>query len=94
MTAESSVQDKVYKGACFCGAVEFTVSGDPAAAGYCHCGSCRTWSAGPPAAHAMRCHAGLVRRSPSGPEAAARTARARTRAGSGRSARPIRVSLI
>jgi hypothetical protein len=47
MTAESSVQDKVYKGACFCGAVEFTVSGDPVAAGYCHCGSCRTWSAGP-----------------------------------------------
>lgn len=25
------------KGSCFCGAVEFTVSGDPAAMGYCHC---------------------------------------------------------
>jgi len=36
-----------YKGACFCGAVQFTVSGAPAAAGYCHCESCRTWSAGP-----------------------------------------------
>jgi hypothetical protein len=36
-----------YKGTCFCGAVEFTVSGEPAGAGYCHCGSCRTWSAGP-----------------------------------------------
>lgn len=32
---------------CFCGAVEFTVSGEPAAMGYCHCESCRRWSAGP-----------------------------------------------
>ena len=39
--------DKTYKGACFCGAVQFTVSGEPAAMGYCHCDSCRTWSAGP-----------------------------------------------
>ena len=38
---------KTYKGACFCGAVEFTVTGAPAAMGYCHCESCRTWSAGP-----------------------------------------------
>ena len=38
---------KSYKGSCFCGTVEFTVSGEPAAAGYCHCGSCRVWSAGP-----------------------------------------------
>jgi hypothetical protein len=38
---------KTYKGSCFCGAVELTVSGEPAAAGYCHCGSCRLWSAGP-----------------------------------------------
>ncbi len=36
-----------YKGGCFCSAVEFTVSGEPAAAGYCHCESCRLWSAGP-----------------------------------------------
>ena len=36
-----------YKGSCFCGAVEFTVSGEPAAMGYCHCESCRHWSAGP-----------------------------------------------
>jgi hypothetical protein len=36
-----------YKGSCFCGAVEFTVSGEPAAMGYCHCQSCRHWSAGP-----------------------------------------------
>jgi hypothetical protein len=38
---------KSYKGSCFCGTVEFTVSGEPAAVGYCHCGSCRLWSAGP-----------------------------------------------
>lgn len=36
-----------YKGKCFCGAVEFMVSGEPAAMGYCHCESCRHWSAGP-----------------------------------------------
>jgi hypothetical protein len=36
-----------YKGSCFCGAVEFTVTGDPAAMGYCHCKDCRHWSAGP-----------------------------------------------
>ena len=36
-----------YKGSCFCGAVELTVTGEPAAMGYCHCTSCRKWSAGP-----------------------------------------------
>lgn len=36
-----------YDGSCFCGAVQFTVSGEPAAMGYCHCESCRHWSAGP-----------------------------------------------
>jgi hypothetical protein len=35
------------RGSCFCGAVQFTVSGAPAAMGYCHCESCRTWSASP-----------------------------------------------
>jgi hypothetical protein len=39
--------DKRYKGSCFCGTVQFTVSGAPAAMGYCHCESCRSWSAGP-----------------------------------------------
>jgi hypothetical protein len=37
----------VYKGKCFCGAVEIMVSGDAVGAGYCHCASCRSWSAGP-----------------------------------------------
>jgi hypothetical protein len=36
-----------HRGTCFCGAVEVTVSGEPAAMGYCHCASCRKWSAGP-----------------------------------------------
>jgi len=36
-----------YTGACFCGAVQFAVTGEPAAMGYCHCTSCRHWSAGP-----------------------------------------------
>jgi hypothetical protein len=34
-------------GTCFCGAVEITVTGAPEAMGYCHCRSCRSWSAGP-----------------------------------------------
>ena len=36
-----------YSGTCFCGAVEVTVTGAPAAMGYCHCDSCRSWSASP-----------------------------------------------
>lgn len=39
--------EKSYTGRCFCGAVELRVTGAPAAMGYCHCSSCRTWSAGP-----------------------------------------------
>jgi hypothetical protein len=36
-----------YKGSCFCGAVELAVTGEPAAMGFCHCSSCRKWSASP-----------------------------------------------
>jgi hypothetical protein len=36
-----------YQGACFCGAVRIEVVGQPNAMGYCHCRSCRSWSAGP-----------------------------------------------
>jgi hypothetical protein len=32
---------------CFCGEVKFEVTGEPVAMGYCHCSSCRHWSAGP-----------------------------------------------
>jgi hypothetical protein len=35
------------KGSCFCGAVEFEVTGKPNATGYCHCKDCQAWSAGP-----------------------------------------------
>ncbi|TFG77428.1 MAG: GFA family protein, partial [Thermodesulfobacteriales bacterium] len=40
-------EEKTYSGSCFCGAVEFTVSGEAAAMGSCHYESCRHWSAGP-----------------------------------------------
>lgn len=39
--------EKTYSGSCFCGGVQFSVSGEPVAMGYCHCESCRHWSAGP-----------------------------------------------
>lgn len=36
-----------HKGECSCGAVHVEVSGEPEAMGYCHCQSCRSWSAAP-----------------------------------------------
>ena len=36
-----------YEGSCFCGAVQITATGAPVAEGYCHCASCRSWSAAP-----------------------------------------------
>lgn len=36
-----------HKGQCFCGAVEIETQGKPLAMGYCHCASCRSWSAAP-----------------------------------------------
>ena len=36
-----------HTGACFCGAVTVEVRGQPEAMGYCHCDSCRSWSASP-----------------------------------------------
>jgi hypothetical protein len=38
---------KAYQGSCFCGAVQIEAQGEPEAMGYCHCESCRSWSAGP-----------------------------------------------
>ena len=38
---------ETYVGSCFCGAVEIEVTGAPEAMGYCHCESCRSWSAAP-----------------------------------------------
>jgi len=40
-------ETKSYTGGCFCGAVQVRVTGAPLAAGYCHCESCRRWSASP-----------------------------------------------
>lgn len=40
-------EEKFYHGSCFCGAVQITVKGSPEAMGYCHCDSCRHWSASP-----------------------------------------------
>ncbi len=36
-----------HRGRCFCGSVEIEVTGAPEAMGYCHCTSCREWSASP-----------------------------------------------
>lgn len=36
-----------YEGGCFCGAVRIAVHGEPLGMGYCHCQSCRSWSASP-----------------------------------------------
>lgn len=39
--------ENIYTGTCFCGVVELAVTGEPEAMGYCHCESCREWSASP-----------------------------------------------
>ena len=44
---EGTTAMTTHTGKCFCGAVEVAVSGDPVAMGYCHCDSCRSWSAAP-----------------------------------------------
>lgn len=36
-----------HTGTCFRGSVSIEVTGTPEAMGYCHCNSCRSWSAGP-----------------------------------------------
>jgi hypothetical protein len=45
--SEDTNGDGTTTGHCFCGAVEVAVTGKPVAMGYCHCESCRSWSAGP-----------------------------------------------
>ena len=46
-------EEKKYQGRCFCGGVEFTLTGQPEAMAYCHCDSCRKWSAGPVSAFTL-----------------------------------------
>jgi len=36
-----------FAGTCFCGAVAVEATGAPEAMGFCHCESCRSWSAAP-----------------------------------------------
>lgn len=42
-----------HKGGCFCGAVEIAVTGAPEEMGYCHCGSCRSYTGAPLVAFAL-----------------------------------------
>lgn len=44
---------KIYSGRCFCNAVEFEISGEPFAMGFCHCESCRQWSGTPVTAFSL-----------------------------------------
>jgi hypothetical protein len=46
-TVKETKSMTAHQGKCFCGAVEIEVQGDPAGMGYCHCSSCRSWSASP-----------------------------------------------
>jgi hypothetical protein len=46
-STDQPLDAKAFKGSCFCGAVQLTVRGAPAAMGYCHCESCRSWAAAP-----------------------------------------------
>ncbi len=36
-----------HSGACFCGAIQFEVSGEPNVMGYCHCTDCASWAGAP-----------------------------------------------
>ena len=41
------MSERMYVGGCFCGSIELRIEGEPAAMGFCHCISCRQWSASP-----------------------------------------------
>ncbi len=47
MATASTSSTRRHEGSCFCGAVRVAVTGEPLGMGYCHCESCRSWSAGP-----------------------------------------------
>ena len=46
-TRTTTPATRVYTGECFCGAIRVEARGEPEAMGYCHCESCRQWSASP-----------------------------------------------
>ena len=45
--------ESLYRASCFCGEVEFTLRKNPEAMAYCHCDSCRHWSASPVSAFTL-----------------------------------------
>jgi hypothetical protein len=45
--ANAREDDMTLTGKCFCGEVEIEAEGAPEVMGYCHCASCRSWSASP-----------------------------------------------
>ena len=47
LSIPSGAMFMTHSSSCFCGEVKFELTGDPVAMGYCHCSSCRHWSAGP-----------------------------------------------
>jgi len=47
LMADAAETLPVLEGGCFCGTVRLRVTGSPVAMGYCHCDSCRHWSASP-----------------------------------------------
>lgn len=49
----SAPDQQTHEGSCFCGAVRIVASGTPFAMGYCHCKSCRDWSAAPVTAYTL-----------------------------------------
>jgi hypothetical protein len=46
-------EETKYQASCFCGDVKFTVTGQPELMAYCHCESCRRWSASPVSAFTL-----------------------------------------
>jgi len=46
-------EETYYVGRCFCGDVQLSLVGEPEVMAYCHCDSCRHWSAGPVSAFTL-----------------------------------------
>ncbi|MFL0810350.1 MAG: GFA family protein [Agarilytica sp.] len=42
-----NTETQQHRASCFCGKVSFILDGSPELMAYCHCDSCRQWSAGP-----------------------------------------------
>ncbi len=53
-------QDLAGKGTCFCGAIEFEVSGEANVMGFCHCEDCTSWAGAPISAFSLWPAANIV----------------------------------